>query len=138
MLANNVIEHGRDAWLCESRVSQANDRFKATIKYTLLLFNIAELLILDLDRFIPLPNSELVTIKVPRQLARAERDFGRLISSLHGGGFGVVVAAGTLVDLGVQDPGVARPRIEQPPDLLRGRPDEDVGHVRRVVVVIHH
>ena len=51
---------------------------------------------------------------------------------------GVVVATRTLVDLGIEDPGVAGPSVKQAPYLLRRRAHIDVSHISSIMIIIHH
>lgn len=83
MLIDDVIKHGSYSRFCESWVSEANDSLETAIENALLLLNIAKFLVLDLDGVVSLTNRHMISVEVSGELARAERDFSGLISSLH-------------------------------------------------------
>jgi len=72
VLADYVVKHGRDSRLGEGWVRKTHNCLEATIKYTLLLFHVTELLILDLDGIFSLAYSHLIAVKVSRKLSGTE------------------------------------------------------------------
>ena len=138
MLSYNIIKHWRDAWLCKRRIGEAHDGLKPTIKYSLLLLNIAKLLVLYFNGLLALSNRQKVAIEMAWQLTGAERYLSGLVCPLNCRRLGVVVATCTLVYLGIEDPSVTWTCIEQASNFLWWRSDKYVCHVRRIMVVKHH
>lgn len=66
MLIYDIIKHWCNARLGQSWVCKSNNGLKASIKYTLLLLNIAKLLILNFNSFLALSNSQEVAIEMSR------------------------------------------------------------------------
>lgn len=101
MLRYNIIKHWRDTWLCKRGIGEADDGLKPTIKYSLLLLNIAKLLVLYFYGLLTLSNRQIIAIEMAWQLAGTERYLSGLVCPLYCRRLGVVVATCTLVYLGI-------------------------------------
>ena len=78
MLLHHVVEYRSDAFLCESWVRHADDCFKAAVEDTGLFFDVAELLVLDVDGTVSCTNSQIIDEEMASEGSRPEFDLSSL------------------------------------------------------------
>jgi hypothetical protein len=77
VLVHHVFENGCDTFFSQRRVCHAYDCFEAAFENAFLLFNVSELLFLNLNS----TNFDIIKEEMARKLADSEADLSRLVRS---------------------------------------------------------